>query len=114
MPGIFARLASGHQGGPRPPTRAHSGRAAQPPLDRKVALTCLAITSAEVQSAAIVASAAAHAVYAFDRDQVALDDVHNPVRANPQPVIAAAVDPSAGYGSTAKPATASPMARMPS
>jgi hypothetical protein len=80
-----------------------------------VALTCLAITSAKVQSAAIMVSAATHAVNAFDRDQVALDDVHNPVRANPQPVIVAAMKPfRAGYGSAAKPATAAPMARMPS
>jgi hypothetical protein len=66
---------------------------AQLPLDRKSTFKRLVITSPESGNAAIVLSATAHAVYTFDRDQVTLDDVHDPVWANPQPVIVAAVKP---------------------
>ena len=113
MPRDLRLLAVRATRGPRP-MRAHSARLHNCSSTARWSSPWLVITSAEVKSAAIVVSAAAHAVYTFDRDQVTLNDVHNPVRANPQPVIVAAVEPFSRIRSAAKPATAAPMARMPS
>ena len=54
------------------------------------------------------------AVNPFDGDHVVIDDVLDPVWPGTQPVVPAAVESLRGNGSSARAATAAPMARMPS
>jgi hypothetical protein len=59
-------------------------------------------------------SAVRDAVDPLNGDHVAVYHIQNPVAVDSEPAVRALWNPSAGSGSSAKPATTTPIARMPS